>query len=83
MPVVPVGLVGTRDVQPPGSKTLHRASVEIHFGEPLDFGPLADGPGERSARVLREVTETVRARIQALSGQEYVDSYASSVRIAG
>jgi len=29
---------------------------------------------------LREVTETVRAAVQALSGQEYLDSYASSVK---
>jgi 1-acyl-sn-glycerol-3-phosphate acyltransferase len=80
-PVVPVGLVGTRDVQPPGSRRWHRAPVGVHFGAPLDFGRLADQ--ERSARVLREVTETIRAAVQELSGQEYVDSFAASVKLAG
>ena len=75
-PVVPVGLVGTRDVQPPGDKRWHRAPVEVHFGAPLDFsGREAD---ERSARKLRAIAEEIRAAIQALSGQDYVDSYAGS-----
>ena len=75
-PVVPVGLVGTRDVQPPGDKRWHRAPVEVHFGTPLDFsGREAD---ERSARRLRGIAEEIRKAIQALSGQEYVDSYAGS-----
>jgi 1-acyl-sn-glycerol-3-phosphate acyltransferase len=73
-PVVPVGLVGTRDVQPPGSKRWHRAPVEVHFGAPLFFGERA--AEERSARVLREVTETIREAVQGLTGQQYVDSYA-------
>jgi len=79
-PVVPVGLVGTRNVQPPDSKRWHRAPVEVHFGAPRSFGHLAEQ--ERSARVLREVTETVRADIQHLCGQEFVDSYASSMKLA-
>jgi 1-acyl-sn-glycerol-3-phosphate acyltransferase len=80
-PVVPVGLVGTRDVQPPGSKVWHRAPVEVRFGAPLDFG--ASAAQERSARVLREITETVRHAVQALSEQEYVDAYAASAKAAG
>ena len=39
----------------------------------------AGAEDERSARVLREVTETIREAVQALSGQEYVDAYASTV----
>jgi 1-acyl-sn-glycerol-3-phosphate acyltransferase len=75
-PVVPVGLVGTRDVQPPGSRMWRRAPVEIHFGTPLLFGDRA--AEERSARVLREVTDTIRAAVQELSGQPYVDAFAGS-----
>ena len=75
-PVVPVGLVGTRDVHRPGSKRWHRAPVAVNFGAPLDFsGRQAE---ERSARALRAITEQVRQAVQALSGQDYVDSYASS-----
>jgi 1-acyl-sn-glycerol-3-phosphate acyltransferase len=79
-PVVPVGLVGTRDVQPPGSRWWHREPVEVHFGAPLHFGHLAEQ--ERSARVLREVTDSIRTRIQRLCGQDFVDSYASSMKVA-
>jgi 1-acyl-sn-glycerol-3-phosphate acyltransferase len=77
-PVVPVGLVGTREVQPPGERMWHRAPVGVHFGTPMHFGDRAGQ--ERSSRVLREVTETVRAAVQELSGQEYVDGYASSAK---
>ncbi len=80
-PVVPVGLVGPREVQPPDSRRWHRAPVEVHFGEPLQFGHLA--AQERSARVLREVTETIREQVQLLSGQDYVDSFAASVKLTG
>lgn len=79
-PVVPVGLVGTREVQPPGSRLWRRAPVAVNFGTPLRFGHLADS--ERSSRVLREVTEQIRAAIQELSGQEYVDAYGSNVKAA-
>jgi 1-acyl-sn-glycerol-3-phosphate acyltransferase len=76
VPVVPVGLVGTRDVQTPGDKRWHLASVEVNFGAPLDFsGREAE---ERSARGLRAITEQIREAVQALSRQEYVDTYAGS-----
>jgi 1-acyl-sn-glycerol-3-phosphate acyltransferase len=75
-PVVPVGLVGTRDVQAPGSRMWRRRPVEVHFGDPLHFGDRA--AEERSARVLREVTDTIRLAVQKLSGQNYVDAYAGS-----
>lgn len=77
-PVVPVGIVGTRDVLPPDGKRWHRAPVGIHFGTPLQFGDRA--AEERSARVLREVTDTIRLAVQELSGQTYVDTFASSLK---
>jgi 1-acyl-sn-glycerol-3-phosphate acyltransferase len=80
-PVVPVGLVGTRDVHPPNSRRWHRAPVAVHFGTPLNFADRA--AEERSARVLREVTDTIRTAVQELSGQTYVDTFASSVKEAG
>jgi 1-acyl-sn-glycerol-3-phosphate acyltransferase len=75
-PVVPVGIVGTREIQPPGQRRWHLGSVGIHFGTPLDFSGRA--VDERSSRALREVTETVRRAVQELSGQEYVDAFAAS-----
>jgi 1-acyl-sn-glycerol-3-phosphate acyltransferase len=79
-PVVPVGLVGTRDVKSADSRQWHRAPVEVHFGAPLHFGDRA--AEERSSRVLREITETVRTAVQKLSGQQYVDAFASNLKAA-
>ena len=78
VPVVPVGLVGTNDVQPPGTRQWRRRPVAVRFGAPLSFAGRAED--ERRAKVLREVTETVRAAVQSLSEQEYVDNYASIVK---
>jgi 1-acyl-sn-glycerol-3-phosphate acyltransferase len=77
-PVIPVGLVGTDQVLLPGDRRWHRAPVAVHFGPALDFSGRPED--ERSSRILREVTEIVRVAIQELSGQEYVDSYGSSVK---
>jgi 1-acyl-sn-glycerol-3-phosphate acyltransferase len=56
----------------------HRAPVAVHFGPALDFSGRAED--ERSSRSLREITEAVRTAVQSLSGQEYVDSYASALK---
>jgi 1-acyl-sn-glycerol-3-phosphate acyltransferase len=80
-PVVPVGLVGTERVQPPGARYWRYARVGVHFGAPMYFGDRAHA--ERSSRVLREVTEQVRCAVQELSGQDYVDHYASSTHTLG
>jgi 1-acyl-sn-glycerol-3-phosphate acyltransferase len=77
-PVVPVGLVGTRAVQPPGTRRWHRGPVTIRFGTPMRFGDRAQE--ERSSKVLRAVTEQVRDAVQELSGQDYVDAFAGSSR---
>lgn len=79
-PVVPVGLVDTDRVQPPGVRTWRPHRVGVHFGVPLDFsGRAAD---ERSSRKLRQVADTIRSAVEELSGQEYVDTYASSAKSA-
>jgi 1-acyl-sn-glycerol-3-phosphate acyltransferase len=44
----------------------------MHFGD--------RAAEERSSRVLREITDTVRRAVQELSGQEYVNTYAGSAR---
>ncbi|MGI8665442.1 MAG: lysophospholipid acyltransferase family protein [Jatrophihabitans sp.] len=77
-PVVPVGLVGTDRVLPAGQQRWRRAPVQVHYGPALDFSGRAED--ERSARALREVTETIRQAVQQLSGQQYLDSYGSSVK---
>jgi len=71
-PVVPVALSGTQDIQPVGSRMPRIAKISIRFGEPLDFSHLRDAkPGP----ARREVTDTVMAAIQRLSGQQAVPHY--------
>jgi 1-acyl-sn-glycerol-3-phosphate acyltransferase len=78
VPVVPVGLVGTDKVQPTGSRKWHREPVAVRFGPPLDFSGRPED--ERSAKVLREISEQIRRAVQDLSGQDYVDIYASTAK---
>jgi 1-acyl-sn-glycerol-3-phosphate acyltransferase len=80
-PVIPVGLLGTDQVLIAGDRRWHRSPVAVHFGPALDFSGRAED--ERSSPILRDVTETVRAAVQRLSGQDYVDRYASSVTTIG
>ncbi|SDJ20935.1 1-acyl-sn-glycerol-3-phosphate acyltransferase [Frankineae bacterium MT45] len=78
-PVVPVALIGTRQVNPPGTNRWHRVPVGVHFGVPLDFSNRAED--ERSSRILRSVTDEVRVCVQKLSGQNYVDTFASTAKL--
>jgi 1-acyl-sn-glycerol-3-phosphate acyltransferase len=71
-PVVPCALIGTDQVQPMGHRLPKKIMrVEVRFGEPLRFAEDADP---------RAVTDEIVAAIQKLSGQEYVDVYAASVK---
>ena len=76
-PVVPVALVGTRKIQPPGRLVMRPFhAVTVRFGPPLYADPAAgDDP-----LALRAFTERLMAAIAELSGQERVDVYASEVR---
>jgi 1-acyl-sn-glycerol-3-phosphate acyltransferase len=75
VPIVPVGLIGTDDVQPIDSRLpkLFRR-VTISFGEPIDPMRYA-GRDDRMA--LREITDEVMYEIAQLSGYEYVDTYST------
>ncbi len=53
----------------------------ITYGKPLDFSAYAWGVNDRA--VLRWVTDEIMAAIQQLTGQVYVDAYATSVKYGG
>jgi 1-acyl-sn-glycerol-3-phosphate acyltransferase len=75
VPVIPVAMIGTDRVLPPGRAVpaLHRVSIRV--GKPLTFGACQ---GVRpAARARRAITDEVIAAIRELSGQEYVPVYAS------
>nr|WP_199826289.1 lysophospholipid acyltransferase family protein [Streptomyces sp. SBT349] len=82
-PVVPFAVIGTDQVQPGGSglPRLGRGRrITVRFGEPLDFTRY-EGM-DRDRYVLRAVTDEVMTEVMRLSGQEYVDMYATKVKAA-
>jgi 1-acyl-sn-glycerol-3-phosphate acyltransferase len=75
-PLVPVGLIGTRDIQPPGAKAPRPfRSCEIRIGRPIDVHRYRDRADDRL--VLRQLTDELMFEIRELSGQDYVDEYAT------
>ena len=75
LPVIPVGMVGTRRVLPPGSVVPRPGRIEIRIGAPLSFPPEVLGAAPGKARQL--IAERVMTEIQKLTGQEYVHMFAS------
>jgi len=73
-PVIPVAMFNTAEIQPTGQVVPKVRRVEMIFGEPLYFEYYGDSTDQK---VLREVTDRIMNTIQALSGQEYVDMYAT------
>jgi 1-acyl-sn-glycerol-3-phosphate acyltransferase len=75
-PLVPVGIIGTRDIQPPGARAPRPfRPCEIRIGRPIDVGHYGDRADDRL--VLRQLTDELMFEIRELSGQEYVDEYAT------
>ncbi len=78
VPVIPVAVIGTEKVMPLGAKLPAVKKVTVVIGEPMDFSRFDGMEGDRF--VLRAVTDEIIYRMNQLSGQEYVDVYASTVR---
>jgi 1-acyl-sn-glycerol-3-phosphate acyltransferase len=78
VPVIPVAMIDTEKVQPIGQKMPKIRRIGIVVGEPLDFSRFDGMEGDRI--VLRAVTDEIMYELKQLSGQEYVDAYASSVK---
>lgn len=77
--VVPVALIGTREINPPERKLPRlRGRVGLRFGRPLDFSRYEGKEDDRF--VLRSITDEIVYELMMLSGQEYVDEYASKVK---
>ena len=78
VPVIPCAVVDTEKVMPLGSKfpVVHKVGVII--GEPLDFSRFEGMEGDRY--VLRAITDEIIYEMNKLSGQEYSDVYASTIR---
>nr|WP_277626700.1 1-acyl-sn-glycerol-3-phosphate acyltransferase [Arsenicicoccus piscis] len=76
VPVLPVAMIGTDKAQPTGTIVPKIMRIGIRIGEPLDFSRYEGMEEDRF--VLRAITDEVMYELMELSGQEYVDEYASS-----
>lgn len=78
-PVIPVAMIDTEKVQPPG-QVIPSFGIRpgIRIGRPLDFSRYQGMENDRF--ILRSVTDEVMYEIMRLSGQEYVDIYATAAK---
>jgi 1-acyl-sn-glycerol-3-phosphate acyltransferase len=78
-PVVPVAMIDTEKLQPPG-QVMPNFGVRpgIRIGAPMDFSRYHGMENDRF--ILRSVTDEVMYEIMRLSGQEYVDIYATAAK---
>jgi 1-acyl-sn-glycerol-3-phosphate acyltransferase len=76
-PVLPVAMIGTRKMLPPGAALPRPTRIDIKIGKPMEFGHLI---GDPPARARRTIGDEVMRVIADLSGQEYVHEYASDVK---
>jgi 1-acyl-sn-glycerol-3-phosphate acyltransferase len=78
VPVIPVAVVGTDVVAPPGKKFGSITRPVVRFGTPLDFSRYEGLENDRF--VLRSITDEIMYEIMRLSGQEYVDMYSARAK---
>jgi 1-acyl-sn-glycerol-3-phosphate acyltransferase len=72
-PIIPVGLVGTREIMPKDAKLPHaRGDVTIRFGAPL---LITRDEASEDPMACRSIVDELMYKIRELSGQDYVDSY--------
>jgi len=79
VPVIPVAISGTDKGQPEGRliPRLHRGRSGV--GAPLDFSRYYGLSGDRF--VERSMTDELMYELMTMTGQEYVDVYASKVKV--
>jgi 1-acyl-sn-glycerol-3-phosphate acyltransferase len=80
VPVIPVAMINTQLRRSPilGIPTIWRPGIRI--GKPMDFRAYTGAGNDRE--VLRWITDEIMNAVMELSGQVYVDAYASSVKAA-
>ncbi|MGB6058226.1 MAG: lysophospholipid acyltransferase family protein [Microthrixaceae bacterium] len=76
VPIIPVGIIGSDLIQPPDmARPKVFRKVRIRFGHPISVEKYMDRAEDRM--VLRQITDEVMYEIRNLSGQEYVNTYAT------
>jgi 1-acyl-sn-glycerol-3-phosphate acyltransferase len=78
VPVLPVAMLNTDEVQPIGQLIPRIRRVRMRLGPPLDFSRYAGMAGNRF--VERSMTDQIMYELLRLSEREYCDVYAASVK---
>ncbi len=77
-PVIPIAMINTYEIQPPGQTLPRIMRVGMRIGAPLDLASYADPGNERVA--LRTATDDLMATLQELGQQQYVEIYAARAK---
>ncbi|MGH8882296.1 MAG: lysophospholipid acyltransferase family protein [Stackebrandtia sp.] len=77
-PVIPVAMLNTGVLQPIGKRLPSIGRVRIRVGQPIDFSRYEGLADERV--VERAVTDEIMYALMELSGQDYIDEYATRSR---
>ncbi|MFD1860035.1 1-acyl-sn-glycerol-3-phosphate acyltransferase [Aeromicrobium camelliae] len=78
VPVIPVAVLNTDIIAPPGKVFGRFARPGVKFGRPLDFSRYEGLESDRF--ILRAITDEIMYEIMNLTGQEYVDLYAQDAK---
>ena len=78
VPVLPVAMIDTDKAQPTGQRLPRITPITVRIGAPLDFSRYEGMEEDRF--VLRSVTDEIMYELMLLSGQDYVDIYASAAK---
>ena len=78
VPVIPAAVIDTDKVMPLGTSFPKVHKVGVVLGAPLDFSRFRGMESDRF--VLRAITDEIMHEMNKLSGQDYVDVYASTLR---
>ena len=77
-PIIPCAMIDTDKAQPTGQKVPNIVKVGVRIGRPIHHPEHAGKVDDH--QILRQITDEVMRELQRLSGQEYVDEYAASVK---
>ena len=77
-PIIPCAMIDTDKAQPTGQKIPNVVQVGVRIGRPVHHPELAGRTDDH--QVLRQITDEVMRELQRLSGQDYVDEYAATVK---
>jgi 1-acyl-sn-glycerol-3-phosphate acyltransferase len=78
VPVIPVAMLNSDEVQPTGQIIPNLRRPRIRFGPPLDFSRYRGMSGDRF--IERAVTDEIMYELMQLSGREYMDIYAQKAK---